>query len=75
MNSKRQTLNIVIIVVGAALLIYDLTGENENVYLKIIGLVLLMFGLYTATQQWVAGNEENENEDEPENDVKNDKNS
>lgn len=75
MNSKRQTLNIVIIVVGAALLIYDLTGENENIYLKIIGLVLLMFGLYTATQQWVAGNEENENEDEPENDVKNDKNS
>lgn len=73
MNSKRPLLNFVIIVVGAALLIYDLTGENENVYIRIIGLVLLMFGLYTATQQWVTGNDE-EN-DEPDNGTENGKHS
>lgn len=73
MNSKKQVLNLVIIVVGAVLLIYDLTGENENIYIKIGGLVLLMFGLYTATQQWVVGNEENE-EEQPNNDSAHEKN-
>lgn len=55
---------MVFIVVGACLLIYDLVSNNENVYIKIIGLVLLMYGLYTATQMWVAGNEETENEED-----------
>lgn len=73
MNSKKQILNFVIIVVGSGLLIYDLTGENENIYIKIGGLVLLMFGLYTATQQWVAGNEENQ-EEEPNNEREHGKN-
>lgn len=63
MNQKKQVLNIVVLLLGAGLLIYDLTGENDNVYIKIIGLVLLMFGLYTTTQQWVAGNEQEERDE------------
>ena len=62
MNTNRQIFNTFIIVIGATLVIYDLLADSGNVYIKIIGLVLLMFGLYTATQQWTAGNREQQNE-------------
>ena len=65
MKFNRQIFNVFVVVIGAGILIYDLAVEDENVYLKILGLVLLMFGLYTATQQWTAENrEEKDNYDE-----------
>ncbi|HET8838765.1 MAG TPA: hypothetical protein VFM82_07220 [Flavobacteriaceae bacterium] len=64
MNLNRQLINVLIVIVGAGMLIYDLAVEGENIYVKIIGLVLLMYGLYTATQQWTAGNNNQEEDSE-----------
>ncbi|MBB4119200.1 hypothetical protein GGR32_001496 [Mesonia hippocampi] len=50
---KKQNINIIIILLGAMVLIYSLMGESTNVYLQILGIVLLMFGLYTASKNWV----------------------
>lgn len=51
---KKSTLNLAIILVGSGLLIYDLTGENHNVYLKIAAFAMLMFGLYNLTQNVIS---------------------
>lgn len=58
MKLNRQVFNIFIVVIGAGMLIYNMAMESENIYVKIIGLVLLMYGLYTSTQQWVTDNKE-----------------
>ncbi|WP_242529686.1 hypothetical protein [Psychroflexus sp. ALD_RP9] len=55
-NTKKQGLFTTFILVGAALLIYDLVEKPDVVYYKIIGLVLLMFGLYNSTKQWAQDN-------------------
>lgn len=51
--SNNQLINTISIVVGGALLIYQTSTEAKSPYLMIIGLVLLMFGLYRATNYWV----------------------
>lgn len=45
MNFSR-IINIIPIVVGGAIVLIYNIGENENEYLLIGGIVLLMFGLY-----------------------------
>lgn len=45
MNFSR-IINIISIVVGGAIVLIYNVGENENEYLLIGGIVLLMFGLY-----------------------------
>ncbi len=55
-NVSKQALNTVIILIGAVLLIYDFIAEPKEVYYKIGGLVILMFGLYKSTQQWTSDN-------------------
>jgi uncharacterized membrane protein YfcA len=64
-NTKKQAIYTIFIAIGAVLLIYDLAFASEEVYLKIIGLVLLMFGLYSSTRQWSSDNDKN-TEDENE---------
>ena len=70
-NTKKQMVYTAFIIIGAALLIYDLAVETDEVYLKVIGLVVLMFGLYSSTRQWASDNDKNkiENENENENDA------
>lgn len=58
MKLNHQVFNVFIVVIGAGMLIYNMAMESENIYVKIIGLVLLMYGLYTSTQQWVTDNKE-----------------
>ena len=65
-NTKKQAIYTAFIIVGAALLIYDLTGENESVYFKIGGLVILMIGLYNSTKQWASDNNKDNDKDESE---------
>ncbi|TQD39298.1 hypothetical protein [Haloflavibacter putidus] len=62
MNS--QLLNTLIIVAGSALLLYAVITASDNVYIKIIGLILLMYGLYNATQKWVKDNKGDVNDEE-----------
>lgn len=55
-NTKKQAIFTAFIFIGAILIIYDLTGKNDNVYIKIGGLVILMIGLYNSTKQWTKDN-------------------
>jgi len=51
-KDRSQLINTILIVIGGVLLIFQLTGENREPYLLILGLVILMFGLYRATNHW-----------------------
>ena len=44
MNTKLVT--YISILIGAAITIYEQVNEHENLYMLIVGLFLLMFGLY-----------------------------
>ena len=61
LNKKKLNLNLVLIIIGGILLLYDLTQQQTNVYVSITGLVLLMSGIYKSTQTKVDDNTENEN--------------
>ncbi len=50
---KSQALNSLLIIVGGAVLIFQISGEERNVYVLVVALVMLMFGLYRATNFWV----------------------
>lgn len=50
---NSQAVNTFLIVVGGVLLLIKIAGEKDNSYLLILGLVMLMFGLYRATNHWV----------------------
>lgn len=53
-KNNAQVVNTLLIVLGGGLLIFLIAGEEkENVYLLILGIVMLMFGLYRATNHWV----------------------
>ncbi len=54
MNKKyAQVINTVLILIGGAILLYTIAGEEESKYLQILGLIIIMFGLYRATNYWV----------------------
>ncbi len=61
-NTRKQIVYTIFILLGAVMLIIDLTGINENVYLKIGGLIILMIGLYNSTKQWTKDNPKDDNE-------------
>ncbi len=69
MNKKySQIINTMLIVIGGAIIIYTISGEDSNKYLQILGLVIIMFGLYRATNFWVEtkDDEDDNNEEKPE---------
>ncbi|HET8754212.1 MAG TPA: hypothetical protein VFM59_07605 [Salinimicrobium sp.] len=66
-KNSSQFLNFLFISLGGALLIYQLTGEErEDPYFLILGLVLLMFGLYRATNWWVETKDDPNDDDNSE---------
>lgn len=67
---SSQFLNSMIILIGGAILIFEISGEERNVYILILGLVLLMYGLYNATNFWVETKDDHKNEQEEENNDK-----
>lgn len=67
LNASKQSLYTLIIVGGIALLLYDFIAKPEQVYFKIAGLVVLMFGLYKSTQQWTSDNKSEDNDNKEEN--------
>lgn len=62
-----QVLNSLLIIVGGAILLFEISGEDRNVYLMILGLVMLMFGLYRATNFWVDTKDDHKKDPESEN--------
>ncbi len=60
-----QLINTILIVIGGGIMTYTIFGEDKNKYLQIVGLVIIMFGLYRATNFWVeTKDDEEENTEE-----------
>ncbi|MDT0644787.1 hypothetical protein RM553_18245 [Zunongwangia sp. F363] len=51
---NSQLVNSILIAIGGALLIYVIAVKDASPYFKIAGLIIIMFGLYRATNYWVA---------------------
>lgn len=65
-KTKSQLINTLLILCGGALLLFEISGDNNNVYFLIAGLVLLMFGLYRATNHWVYTKDDHKEENDSE---------
>ncbi|WP_373056051.1 hypothetical protein [Zunongwangia sp. H14] len=63
MMKNSQLINSVLIIVGAALLIYVIAVKDASPYFKIAGLIIIMFGLYRATNYWVATKDDHKEEE------------
>jgi len=46
MNNFSRILNISCIIIGGVIAIYAQAGKEQNEYVLVIGIVLLMFGIY-----------------------------
>jgi len=63
MDKKNgQLINTVLIIVGGALLIYTIAVEEPLKYLQILGFIIIMFGLYRATNHWVETKDDHKEE-------------
>lgn len=63
---NSQFINSVFIIVGGMLLLYEIAREEDNVYVMILGLVMLMYGLFNATNFWVETKDDHKKEQEEE---------
>lgn len=61
-KNNSQVINTFLIVVGGGFLLYEISGEEENVYVLIAGIIMLMLGLYRATNHWVDTKDDHKNE-------------
>ena len=61
---NSQVLNSFFIILGGALLLFEISGDKKNVYLLIVGIILLMFGLYRATNHWVYTKDDHKEEND-----------
>ena len=64
--NNSQVINTTLIVLGGALLLYSISAEDVSPYFKIIGLVIIMLGLYRATNYWVATKDDHKDDNENE---------
>ena len=68
-KNNSQLLNFVLITLGGGCLLVGITAEKDFVFLKIVGIVLLMLGLYRATNVFITSEEERKkNESDKNND-------
>jgi len=65
--NNSQLINTALIVIGGAFLIYTISVGDVSPYFKIIGLVVIMLGLYRATNFWVATKDDHEKDNENKN--------
>ncbi|HET8855644.1 MAG TPA: hypothetical protein VFM60_06955 [Salinimicrobium sp.] len=72
-KDNSQAINFLFILVGGGILTFVIAVEGkDHVYLLILGLILLMYGLYKATNHWSYTKDDHLEEQE---DSKEDKNS
>ena len=65
--NNSQLINTILIVIGGGFLLYAISAENVSEYFKIIGLVIIMLGLYRATNYWVATKDDHQQDQNSEN--------
>lgn len=70
-KDNAQIINTTLIVAGGIVLVLELAGEQKNVYLLILGIVILMFGLYRATNHWSITKDDYKNGNEGDSEDKN----
>ena len=63
-KNNSQLLNSLLITVGAALTLYGITSDEDSKYIKILGIIILMLGLYRATNFFIVSEEDRKNEKE-----------
>ncbi|MEN8815506.1 MAG: hypothetical protein ABF274_01370 [Nonlabens sp.] len=63
-NNSKQLLNGFLIFIGAIFLLYSLIFDDTNVYFKVLGLIMIMFGAYRASNHWVAHKDDHLSEEE-----------
>ncbi|MFV8226878.1 hypothetical protein [Christiangramia aquimixticola] len=61
---NSQVVNTILIIVGGALLLYAISVEDVSPYFKIVGLIIIMLGLYRATNYWVATKDDHQDNNE-----------
>ncbi len=53
----RQLLHFAMIFIGGGIVLVEQNKEkDQNIYVLVAGLVVLMYGLYKATTKWVSDN-------------------
>ena len=57
-NRHAQLFNLLLITAGAVLIFVPLTTVENEKYLKSLGIVLMMYGLYRATNQFIVYEED-----------------
>lgn len=60
-----KSINYLLIIVGGLIALYAQAGENQNQYLLIGGIVILMMGLYRISRNLSSKSESSDN-DQPE---------
>jgi len=52
-KTTNQVINTVLIITGGGMLLYTIAVENPEKYIQILGFIIIMIGLYRATNHWV----------------------
>lgn len=60
---NSQVINTVLIVLGGGILLYAIAVEGPHHLIKIAGLVIIMFGLFRATNFWVDTKDDHKEEE------------
>lgn len=60
---NSQIINTVLIVLGGGILLYAIAVEGAHHLLKIAGLIIIMFGLFRATNFWVETKDDHKEEE------------
>lgn len=63
MNSSRF-ISVLLIVLGAIVAVYAKAGAEQNVYILIAGIVLLMLGVYRISRNIPSKNDQETNEND-----------
>ena len=70
-KENSQIINTILIVGGGILVLIEISGGEKNVYLLALGFVLLMLGLYRATNHWSITQDDHKKDAEENSDEKN----
>lgn len=61
---NSQLINTLLIIIGGGLLMFELWGEREHTLILVLGIVMLMAGLYRATNHWAYTKDDHKEEDQ-----------
>ncbi len=59
-----QFIHFILIFAGGGLIFFEQNKEkDQNIYILVAGLIIMMYGLYKATTKWVSDNPRPEKDD------------